>query len=267
LLTGTTGGFSFGQQSGSNQIVELRQIRDQYLDQLHELAKQDSTKVQEKFLDALARSRQQTRELAETLAETLSAINGDGVADQARAAAALISANVSPVITVRLAFGGDNHSDSGLSAEVAQHTASDNGCAGIQLIQDELDNLGLLDKATFMTLNVFGRNLNGLSKTESRNGRDHYGNHSVAVLIGKNVNPGVYGGVKPVSGGGSNGALGASAIDSATGDSVTDGDIPRLETHVAMARTCGMALGIPEADLQDDFVMGAGGKPIGAALL
>ena len=51
--------------------------------------------------------------------------------------------------------------------------------------------MGLSDKVTFATFNVFGRNLNGISKTESRQGRDHYGNHSTCVMIGKNVAPGV----------------------------------------------------------------------------
>jgi len=261
LLTGSAGGGFPGQ--GGNPLVALRELRDSHLDQLHALAKQDGSKVQIAFLDALARSREQTRLLAEQLADTLSAIQGDGVPDQARAAAALIAANVSPVITVRLAFGGDNHSDNNLAAEVAQHTADDNGCAGIQAIMDELATASLTDKVTFMTLNVFGRNLND-SKASARSGRDHYGNHSVAVLIGKNVSPGVYGGVRPVGS-----QLGASAIVSSTGASVAsdaDGDIPRLETHVAMARTCGLALGIPAANVDNLFNVGAGGVAITAAL-
>ncbi len=228
------------------------------------LAKQDASEVQLAFLDSLARSREQTRALAEQLA-------GDFVRDSrrracwinARAAAALIAANVSPVITVRLAFGGDNHSDSNLAAEVAQHTADDNGCAGIQAIMDELATANLTDKVTFMTLNVFGRNLND-SKASARSGRDHYGDHSVAVVIGKNVKPGVYGGVRPVGN-----QLGASAIVSSTGESVAgdgDGDIPRLETHVAMGRTCGLLLGLPAEKVDDMFNVGVGGKAITAAL-
>lgn len=263
LLTGSSGGGFPGSDGGRNPLVGLRELRDTHLDQLHALAKQDASKVQLAFLDSLARSREQTRALAEQLAETLSAIQGDGVPDQARAAAALIAANVSPVITVRIAFGGDNHSDSSLAAEVAQHTADDNGCAGIQAIMDELAGANLSDKVTFMTLNVFGRNLND-SKATARSGRDHYGDHSVAVVIGKNVKPGVYGGVRPLGN-----QLGASAIVSSTGESVAkdaDGDIPRLETHVAMGRTCGRLLGLPEEKVDDLFNVGVGGKAIVAAL-
>jgi hypothetical protein len=115
---------------------------------------------------------------------------------------------------------------------------------------------------TFATLNVFGRNLNGISKVESRTGRDHYGNHSVTVMIGKNVAPGVIGGVTP----GSSGAYVASDIDSATGAAVTGGDIPVAESHVAAARTLGAVLGIPDTVMADDFVSDAGGKVVPVAL-
>jgi hypothetical protein len=173
---------------------------------------------------------------------------------------------------VRIPFGGDNHSDGNLAAEVADHTdANGNGAgvAGINAILDALQGMQLQDRVTFATLNVFGRNLNGISKTESKSGRDHYGNHSVAVIIGRHVKGGVYGGVTNVSGGfGSSGeALGASDIDSATGASVASGgDVPRNETHVAMARTLGAALGISQSELDQSFVLGSGGKVVLAAL-
>ena len=55
--------------------------------------------------------------------------------------------------------------------------------------------VSLTERVTFATMNVFGRNLNGIQKVTDRTGRDHYGNHSVMVMIGKNVKPGVIGGV------------------------------------------------------------------------
>ena len=274
LLTGSSGGRGGGGRNNpAGVLVELRATRDKYLDQLNQLAKNGpgSTEVQKKFLDALALSQQQVRQLADSLAETLTSINGDGVVDQARAAAALISAKVSPVVTVHIPFGGDNHSDGNLAAEVADHTDANgngSGVAGINAMIEALQGLNLSDQVTFATLNVFGRNLNGISKTDSKSGRDHYGNHSVAVIIGKNVKGGVYGGVTNVSGGfGSSGeALGASDIDSASGASVASGgDVPREETHISMARTLGAALGIPQAELDKSFV-GSGGKLVSAAL-
>jgi hypothetical protein len=226
--------------------------------------------VQKQFLDALAASQSQVRQLAESLASTLTSINGDDVKGQSLAAAALISAKVTPVVTMRIPFGGDNHSDGNLQTEVNDHIDNNNrgaGVAGIQAVMDALAKLNLTDQVTFATLNVFGRNLNGLAKTESRSGRDHYGNHSVAVMIGKNVAPGVIGGVMSVSDRGSNGALGAADIDSATGAGKPGGDVPRTETHVAMARTLGGALGIPASALDADFVQGSGGKLIPSALV
>ena len=279
LLTGSTGGgfgggFPGGGSSGAAALVRLRSMRDQSIDQLHALAKRDSTNVQSQFLENFALSRAQVRRLAESLAETLSNINGDDVAGQALAAAALIAANVTPVVTMRIPFGGDNHSDSSLQAESDQTsgttnngaTTNSNGVRGIQAVMDALTAQGLQDKVTFATLNVFGRNLNGIAKVDNKSGRDHYGNHAVAVLIGKNVAPGVTGGIGPVSDRASNGALGAIDIDSATGAGVAGGDIPRDQTHVAMARTLGVALGIPAADMETDFVVGSGGKVVNTAL-
>jgi len=269
LLTGSTGGRGGG-GGRSNVLVGLRTLRDTHLDQLNELAKSDGTQIQKKFLDAFSTSRQQVRLLAESLATTLMAITGDNVTDQALAAAALISANVTPVVTMRIPFGGDNHADANLAAEVADHTDAQGrgtGVAGINAVLAALATMGLSDKVTFATLNVYGRNLNGIDKTEQRAGRDHYGNHSVSIMIGKNVAPGVIGGVMPVADRNATGALGAADIDSATGAGIAGGDVPRTETHVSMARTLGAALGIPQANLDESFVQGVGGKVITKALV
>ncbi|HET6333122.1 MAG TPA: DUF1501 domain-containing protein [Polyangiales bacterium] len=246
--------------SRNDPLVKLRPMRDAALDQLNALAKQDSSDVQKKFLDALALSQKQVRELAEALATTLMAITADDVNGQALAAAALISANVTPVVTVRIPFGGDNHSDQDLQTETTQTVS---GVQGIQAVMDALAMLSLTDKVTFATLNVFGRNLNGIAKVESRSGRDHYGNHSVMMMIGKNVKPGVVGGVAKAS----SGAYVASDIDSASGTAVMGGDIPAAQTHVAAARTLGAALGVPEEMLAADFTSDAGGKVVRTALL
>ena len=240
-------------------LVTMRTVRDQSLAKLNELAKTSSSPVQRQFLDTLATSRTQVRALADALTTTLMAITADDVKGQALAAAALISANVTPVVTMHIPFGGDNHTDTDLAAEAAQTVT---GVQGIQAVLDALAGLGLSDKVTFATLNVFGRNLNGIAKTDGRTGRDHYGNHAVSVLIGKNIAPGVTGGVIK----GTSGAYAASDIDSATGSPMAGGDIPVAKTNIALARTLGVALGIPGALLEPDFAANAGGKVINSAL-
>jgi Protein of unknown function (DUF1501) len=267
LLTGTS-----GRSAGdSAALIDLRSIRDKHLDRLNALAKTDATQIQQRFIDMYASSQVQVRDLSVSLADTIADIQDDGVEGQALAATMLIQAKVSPVITLRIPFGGDNHDDAALQNEVDDHTdvgGSFSGVAGIQRVMDALTAAGLQDSVTFATLNVFGRNLNGIDKVEGRSGRDHYGNHSVAVLIGKNIRAGVVGGVVPVDDRGSSGALGAGDIDSATGAVVpSGGDIPRLDTHLAMARTLGVALGIPEQSLTEDLITDAGGKVVPAALI
>jgi hypothetical protein len=250
LLTGTK----------NNPLLALRTVRDQSLTKLNDLARSSGTTAQRQFLDAMATSRTQVRALADALATTLNAITADDVKGQALAAAALISANVTPVVTMHIGFGGDNHTDTDLATEAAQHVT---GCQAIQQVQDALAMLSLTDKVTFATLNVFGRNLNGIAKTDGRTGRDHYGNHAVTVMIGKNIKPGVYGGVAT----GSSAAYLASAIDSATGAPNAAGDIPVGQTHVAAMKTLGVALGIPEDQLNSDFTAMAGGKVVKPAVV
>ena len=246
--------------SRNDPLVKLRSMRDSALDQLNQLAKQDATGVQQAFLDALALSQRQVRQLAEQLATTLNAITSDDAAGQALAAAALISANVTSVVTMHIGFGGDNHTDQDLQNEVDQHLT---GVQGIQAVADALTSLGLTDKVTFATMNVFGRNLNGIAKVESRSGRDHYGNHSVMVMVGKNVAPGVVGGVTPAK----SGAFVAADIDSATGNPVQGSDIPAADSQVAAARTLGAALGIPDDQLANELIADAGGKVVRSALV
>jgi len=247
----------------------LRDLRDSSLSKLNELAKRTASPVQKDFLDKLALGQTQVRQLADTLADTLNAISNDNVAGQAQAAAALIAANVTPVVTVHIGFGGDNHTDNNLQAEADQHVS---GIQGIQAIMTALagtkDASGnpLTDRVTFATMNVFGRNLNNISKlssTTSPGGRDHFGNHNVMVIIGKNVKPSVIGGVTADS----KGTLVASGIDSGTGASVaTGGDIDATKTQVSAARTLGAALGIPDTVAANDYIAAAGGKVVTAAL-
>ncbi|MFG6459539.1 hypothetical protein [Roseateles sp. BYS96W] len=226
----------------ANPLVQLRSVRDSTLDELNALFKQGGTRQQVAFLDALAASQGQVRKLADDLASTLSAIKDNGVQGQALAAAALVAAKVSPAITLRIPFGGDNHDDADLYSEWFQgtdHGSSKTGVPGIQAVMDALAALKVQDAATFATMNVFGRTLSGSAKVTARKGRDHHGNHAVMVMIGKNVTPGVTGGVALIA----NGVYGAAPI----------GGVGRADTHIAAAKTLGTVLGIDASLLDKDF--------------
>jgi hypothetical protein len=249
----------------------LRDLRDQSLSMLNDLAKQTANPVQKDFLDKLALGQTQVRELADTLADTLNMIQNDNIAGQAQAAAALIAANVTPVVTVHISFGGDNHTDNNLQAEADQHVS---GIQGIQQIMTALGNTKdasgqpLTDRVTFATMNVFGRNLNNISKlpapgSGTPSGRDHFGNHNVMVIIGKNVKSSVIGGVTTDG----KGTYVAAGIDSKTGAAMASGgDIDATKTQTSAARTLGAALGIPDSIAANDYIMAAGGMVVPAAL-
>jgi len=251
--------------SKSDPLVKARTLRDQALNQLNQMAKDDGSSVQKQFLDKLATSQTQVRALADQLSTTLASITADDVNGQALAAAALISANVTPVVTIHLSFGGDNHTDTNLQAEADQHVS---GVKGIQTVMNALAGLtdsggtSLTDRVTFATMNVFGRNLNGIQKVTDRTGRDHFGNHSVMVMIGKNVKSSVIGGVVAAS----NGVYAAGDLDSATGAQVTGGDVSATNSQAAAVRTLGAALGIPDTVAAGDYTAGAGGKVVSGAL-
>jgi hypothetical protein len=251
--------------SATDPVVKLRMLRDTTLNTLNTLFKTDGTPEQKAFLDAMASSQTQVRLLAQSLATTLSSITTNDVHGQALAAAALIAAKVTPVVTLHIPFGGDNHTDANLDDETFDHTDHDNtgrGVPGIQAVMDALSSLSLTDTASFATMNVFGRDLSGTSKVTSLGGRDHFGNHAVMVMIGKNVAPGVTGGTGIITGS----VYGATGINSATGASTASGDIAQADTGVAAAKTLGAALGIDQSLLKPDFTDNGMVKPVTATL-
>jgi uncharacterized protein DUF1501 len=251
--------------SRTDPLVKLRTLRDQTLDSLNSLFKQGATPAQLAFLDAMSSSQKRVRELSESLSTTLAAINDNTVKGQALAAAALFAAKVTPVVTLHIPFGGDNHTDPDLNDEWTDHTdrnGRSTGVPGVQAVIDALDSLGLGDAATFATMNVFGRDLSGTAKVDGRGGRDHFGNHSVMLMVGKNVSPGVTGGCTIIT----DKVYGASDIDSSTGASLASGgDIARADTHIAAAKTLGVALGIDEAALSYDFTDNGSVKAVTSA--
>ena len=259
LLTGTK----------NDPLVTMQAQRDTDLDSMNTLIKSEypTGSVQAQFLDALSTSQTQLRSLADQLATTLANITANDVNGQLWAAGALIAAKVTPVVTVHISMGGDNHSDSNLQAESDQHVSGVTAMNKL-LMPDTangvLASLGLLDNVTFAFWNVFGRNLAGISKVTSRTGRDHWGNHNVSVMVGKNFKSAVIGGVTPDSG--NDGGYAASGIVSSSGAASTSGDIPANQTMVAAAKTLGSGLGIPDSVQMPDWIASAGGKTVTGAL-
>ncbi len=233
-------------------LGQLTTLRDAELDRLHALLKEDGTVEQRRLLDRFAQSRREARQISQDLIDRLDVIDGDGPDDQVIAVAVLAAMNVSPVLTLGLRFGADNHTDGDLAKEIEQSTA------GIRQIGDllrQLDELGLGERVVVSGLNVFGRTLS----KKGTNGRDHNAHHHVLFMTGAGVKPGVVGGIKPK---GKDWA--ATGIDSKTGTGTDEGDIAYEETLSAVGKTLGAALGISSARLDEEI---EGGKVISAALV
>jgi hypothetical protein len=235
-------------------LQRLQTLRDQGLDEIHGILKERGTKAQLRYLDSLAQSRQQARALGGDLLDMLAGIKSDRSDGQIVAAVALIKMKVTPVVTIKLNFGGDNHTDPDLlRAEVPQH---ETGIQQIGQLLEMLRTAGLQDQVTFAAYNVFGRTL----KKNGTAGRDHWGSHHATVLIGKPIRGGVVGGLEPKAN-----DYYATPIDSATGEKRPGGgDIKFEETLSAMGKTLGTALGVPQAVLDAQI---QGGKVVTGALV
>ncbi len=231
--------------------LQLAQLRQRRLDQINAVLRTDGTASQRQWLERYATSEDQIQSLDEGLLETFSSISGNGQDDQIKAAIALIQMQVSPVIQISVDFGGDNHSDGGLTNEATKTVAA---IQAISSMLSQLEAKGLQDQVTVANLSVFGRTL---SKKGTR-GRDHNLNHHVMMISGSNVNPGVIGSIAR-----SGNDWGATGIDSSTGAGDNGADIPANETLESAAKTLGRALGISTERIDRRI---SGGKAIEAAL-
>jgi hypothetical protein len=226
-------------------LGQIQQIRDADLDQLNAWFKQNGNSAQRAFLDRYATSQQQARSISQTLLNTLANIKDNSPDSQVAAAVVLFRMNVSPVVSIHIPFGGDNHTDSSLATETRETVA---GVAAIGNLWTQLNAAGLQDRVTFAMMNVFGRTLSAARYT---NGRDHQGDHHVTVLIGKPFKGGVVGGLEPT-----NSDYRAMSIDSSSGAGVAAGagDIPFSDTLAALGKTlaagCGVDRGFVDQDIR-----------------
>jgi hypothetical protein len=206
-------------------ITNLQPLRDQTLDQLYDLYKNNASPAQKAYVDSLVTSQQQVRNINQTLLNQLASIKDNSAASQVLAALALIQMNVTPVVAIHIPFGGDNHRDIGLATETAQTVS---GVATIASLMQQLQAAGLQDKVTFLSLNVFGRTI-GPGNTD---GRQHNLNHQVSISIGKPFKGGVIGGVVPMDG-----DYGVVNVNPQTGAASGTGGIQRVDTLAAFGMT------------------------------
>jgi len=213
-------------------LTNLQPLRDQTLAQLYDLYKGSATTAQRAYIDSLVLSQQQVRNINQNLLSALTSIKDNTAASQILAAVTLIQMKVTPVLSIHIPFGGDNHRDIGLATESAQTVS---GVAAIAVLMQQLASAGLSDAVTLVSLNVFGRTI-GPGNTD---GRQHNPNHQVSISIGKPFLGGVIGGIGPVQN-----DYGALAVDSKTGTGSASGDIRAVDTLASFGKTVLAAVGV-----------------------
>ncbi len=226
-------------------LTNLQKLRDQTLNQLNDLYKTGASPAQKRYLDSLATSQSEVRNIKQDLLSALDSITDNSADSQVLAALTLIQMKVTPVIAIHIPFGGDNHHDTGLALEAAQ-TAS--GVATIVSLMKQLNALGLQDSVTFMSLNVFGRTL-GASSTD---GRQHNANHQASITIGKPFRGGVIGGVGPIDG-----DFGALPIDAKSGKGMAGAGISAVDTLASFGKTTLSAIGVASKDIDYQIATGS----------
>ena len=220
-------------------LTALQSLRDDTLNQLYDLYRNGASPAQRRFIDQMVTSEAQARSISQSLLGSLASIKDNTIDSQIIAAIALIQMRVSPVVAIRIEFGGDNHYDPGLAAE---GRATKSGMAALGTLLEKLKSAKLADAVSFISLNVFGRTL-GPTSTD---GREHNPNHQVSFAIGKPFRGGVVGGVGPLIAA-YGGDFGALAIDSKTGLGTGGGDILPIDTLASFGMTVATAVGVDPA--------------------
>lgn len=228
-------------------MASARVFRDKQIDALYKDIKSNGTPAQMRFLSNYASSAVEARNLAGELSSALAPVSGNTEVDYMKTAAALLALRLTPVVTLDINFGGDNHADTGLVSEVARHN---DAMLTLNALYDALKGFGIHNQTTFSMLNVFGRT----TKVNARGGRDHNHRHSIMFSFGAGVKGGMIGDLAP----GFRGFPESQAVNSATGKTV-GADVPVDETLHSAAKSLIVATGIPEASANK---MVTGGKII-----
>ena len=267
-------------------LAALQGVRDQTMNSLYGFYSQNATPAQKSYIDSLTTSQVQARQISQSLLSMLDSITNNSVEAQITSAIALVLMKVSPVLTIHIPFGGDNHRDPDLATET-QQTAGvgangpgydpSGGLTGVPAIawlMNQLKAQGLSDSVTFASMNVFGRTLSTSSGADT--GRQHNANHEVGVIIRSGFKGGVVGGVGPQDQSGKTctpGAtscdFGALSFDATSGKTVTDGSstpttITPATSLPSWGKTLMAGLGVDVMTIGESITAGT---VIGAALV
>ncbi|MEO1172730.1 MAG: hypothetical protein AAFX94_11885, partial [Myxococcota bacterium] len=118
----------------------LSRLRADALDRIYAEVKTSGTHAQRTYLDSIARSRRETLDMRERVGSALDDVNGDSTRERIRAAVSLLRVRATPVVTVGIYFGGDNHHDYNLFEEV---TGNLSGIQEIQFVWETLKEQGM----------------------------------------------------------------------------------------------------------------------------
>jgi hypothetical protein len=232
----------------SNPLENLQNLRDNTLKAVCHYLKTDGNEAQKKYLDGYIKSQEEARAISEDLLSLLSSVEDNSPASQVSAAMVLIRLNCTPVVTIHIPFGGDNHSDGGLEKEAIETRA---GVQTIQYLMEQLGVHGLSNRVIFALYNVFGRTMSYAQR--ENNGRDHHHEAGGGIVIGSNIRGGVYGRLSYIDAISDFGAL---PMHSKTGEGALNGDISERDGMGAFAKTIGTALGVSKKDLDEHILLG-----------
>jgi|GEM_PF-172611 len=168
----------------------LQSLRDQTLDNMYADLKANGTRGARTFLDQYALGSAQARQIGDDLTPLLERLpyqKRNDPNDEIISAVALFKLKITPVVSMKLSFGGDSHRDPGFERETEQSIES---MKTLALLWQELEAADLTEKVTFATLNGMGRTLH------RNDGRDHNGAHTTMMVMGPRVRAGVVGGVE-----------------------------------------------------------------------
>ncbi len=259
--------------SPTGPLSGLQKVRDQTMNSIYQAYYKNATPAAQAYIDSLTLSQTQARNISQSLLSMLDAITDNLVVSQVTAAIALIKMNVTPVLTIHIPFGGDNHRDTALSTETQQTTGVGNtgtgysaatgltGVPAIAWLMNQLYANNLQNQVTFMSLNVFGRTL--ATSTGCSTGRQHNPNHHVAITIGSGFKGGVVGGVAPMTSSGGSCTEGAStcdygavSFDSTTGAGSSGGDVSPAASLPSWGQTMMAAVGIDSETITSSITTG-----------